>query len=82
MTAEFVVDRAGCASCGELVREALANLGTVEAVVVDEGADIATVRLSSTRLVTAEEVDRALADASVGSGHDYGVRQGSWAEIV
>ena len=78
MVVRFVVENAGCASCGELVRDALASLGEVEAVDVDEGADIANVRLASTLPVAIGDVDRVLGAASVGSGHGYRVRPGSW----
>jgi hypothetical protein len=44
MEVTFVVEHAGCASCGERVRAALAPLGTVRDIQIDEGADSAGVR--------------------------------------
>jgi len=78
MPIQFVVENAGCASCGELVREALGSLGAVEAVDVDEAADVATVRLECATTVSVEDVDRVLDAASGGSGHSYCVQPGSW----
>ncbi|HEX4747172.1 MAG TPA: heavy-metal-associated domain-containing protein [Gaiellaceae bacterium] len=77
MTAQFVVENAGCESCGALVRKTLSEIGTVEAVVIDENADVATVRLEGPTL-SVEDVDRLLERASGGSGHRYRVRSGSW----
>ena len=73
---EFVVSEAGCESCARLVRRALEPFGTVEAVEIDEAADEATVRLDGD--ASEEAVNGALAEASVGVGHAYRVRPGSW----
>ena len=61
MTVEFVVDQAGCASCAELVREVLSELGAVEAVEVDDSADLASVRLVADGAVSSEQLDALLA---------------------
>jgi copper chaperone CopZ len=73
----FEVEQAGCESCAGRVRGALAPLGTVDEILIDEEADAATVRLAVST-VTEDDVNRALADASHGSGHAYRVRSGSW----
>ncbi len=75
-TVVFEVEQAACASCAELVREALAPLGTVGEIVVDQDADSATVRLASRASV--DDVNRALLEVSHGSGHAYRVKPGSW----
>jgi hypothetical protein len=75
-TLVFEVEQAGCASCAELVREALAPLGTVGEIEIDEDADSATVRLASGASV--DDVNRALLEVSHGSGHAYRVKPGSW----
>ena len=75
---EFVVEEAGCASCAQRVREALAPLGVVEEVVIDEQADEAAVALAAGDDVTEAAVADALARASEGAGHAYRVRAGSW----
>ena len=72
----FEVEHAGCESCADRVREALAPLGTVGEISVDEDADSATVRFASA--ATEADVNRALLEASHGSGHAYRVRPGSW----
>lgn len=72
----FEVEHAGCESCADRVREALAPLGTVRELAVYEDADSATVRLAS--VATEADVNRALLEASHGSGHAYRVRPGSW----
>jgi copper chaperone CopZ len=77
MSLSFVVEEAGCESCAKLVREALEPLGTVESIEIDEAADVAAVRLDTTG-ATESDVDRALAAVSVGAGHAYRVRPGSW----
>lgn len=78
MTVRFAVENAGCASCAELVRDALGRFGEVTAVDVDESADVANVHLACSSEVAVADIDRALADASTGSGHAYRVRAGSW----
>ena len=77
MHVEFRVEQAGCSSCAELVRDALAELGEVERIEIDGDADLAHVRLAGADL-SLEDVDRALSDASVGSGHEYRVQPHSW----
>ena len=77
MEVTFVVEHAGCASCGERVRAALAPLGTVRDVQIDEGDDSAGVRADFSARVSREAVDRTLVDASA-AGHEYRVRPGSW----
>jgi copper chaperone CopZ len=81
VTVEFVVEQAGCSSCADLVREVLSDLGAVEAVEVDESADIAYVRLATGEPVTNDRIDALLADAAV-PGHAYRVRPGSLTEVV
>jgi copper chaperone CopZ len=72
----FEVEQAGCASCAARVREALAALGTVGEIAIDEDADSATVRLASG--ASEDDVNRALLEVSHGSGHAYRVKPGSW----
>jgi copper chaperone CopZ len=72
----FVVEEAGCASCGARVQAALEPLAAVESIDVDEAADEAVVRLSGAP--SEEDVAVALAGASEGSGHAYRLRAGSW----
>jgi hypothetical protein len=79
VTTEFVVENAGCVSCGALVRDALSAVGTVERLDVEETADVATVRLASAAPFSLEDIDGVLDAASAGSGHRYRVRPGSWA---
>lgn len=79
---EFTVEQSGCASCGELVRAALSELGVVERVDIDEAADVANLRLVATREVSSDEVAGLLARASEGSGHGYRVSPGSWARTA
>ena len=74
----FEVEEANCSSCAARVREALAPLAQVEAVEVEHGADTARVRLRPEDALREETVNQALAQASVGSGHTYRVKPGSW----
>ena len=74
----FDVLNAGCSSCAEKVRAVLSPLGAVEAIVVDEAADTATVRLVAPADLTRSEVDDVLELASAGGGHAYRVKPGSW----
>ena len=80
MKVSFDVEQAGCQSCAARVRAALTSLGVVEAVEIDESADMASVVLV-TQSGEADQVvvDGALAEAS-GAGHLYRVRPGSWRE--
>jgi hypothetical protein len=75
----FEVEHAGCPSCAERVQGALASLGTVEKIAIDEAADMAVVSLQVDKAVDEEAVNAVLAAASAGAGHDYRVRAGSWA---
>lgn len=75
---DLIVEEAGCASCAERVRSALAPLGEVERVEIDEPADLARVTLSSDERLDESRVAAALAAASEGAGHAYRVRPGSW----
>jgi copper chaperone CopZ len=73
----FVVEHAGCNSCAARVRQALEAIATVHEVTVDESADVAFVSLASSA-ASERIVNEALREASVGSGHAYRVRPGSW----
>lgn len=77
-TLVFEVEQAGCASCAARVREALTPLAVVSDLAIDESTDSASVRLASDGSVREEDVNRALLEASRGSGHSYRVRPGSW----
>ena len=77
-TIVFEVEEAGCPSCATRVRGALEAPGEVSDVTIDEEADEATVRLAAASPVDEEDVNRALREASVGSGHGYRVKPGSW----
>jgi copper chaperone CopZ len=74
----FEVEQAGCESCAERVRNALAPLATVRAVEIDAEADLATVSVGPDAELSEEAVNRALSAASHGSGHAYRVKPGSW----
>ena len=77
MTISFIVEQAGCQSCAAKVSEALAPLGDVEEVVIDEAADVGVVRLQPSEAVGEERINALLRAASAGSGHAYSVRAGS-----
>lgn len=77
----FDVERAGCSSCAERVRGALSAIATVESVVVDEAADVATVRLVSATELETHDVD-ALLEAAGDSAHAYRVKPGSWRVLA
>jgi copper chaperone CopZ len=70
----FIVEQAGCETCAQRVRSALAPVVTVESVSIDESADTATVVAYADTPPSLEALDAALADASAGSGHTYRVR--------
>ena len=74
---QFVVEQAGCSSCAARVRDALAKLGTVHDVAIDDAADVARVSLSA-ESASEDGVNDALRKASVGAGHEYRVQPGSW----
>ena len=78
----FVVAEAGCESCAERVRAALAPLATVDSVVIDEKGDSATVVLELTNELRVQQVQDALARASAGAGHTYRVQSGSWSARI
>jgi copper chaperone CopZ len=81
MKVAFDVEQAGCESCARLVSAALAPLGVVESVEIDEAADTASVVLMPTVEHDQSAVDEVLAAASSGAGHLYRVRLGSWREF-
>ena len=66
----------GCESCAARVRAALEPIGDVDEILVDEQADVATVRARGD--LGEDAVNAALAAKSHGSGHTYRVRAGSW----
>jgi hypothetical protein len=72
----FVVEGAGCETCAERVRAALAALLAVETISIDETADAATIVAHADTPPSLDEIDAALADASAGSGHTYRVQRG------
>lgn len=76
----FEVEQAGCPSCAARVRGALAPLGAVGEIDIDEEADEATVRLTVEQPVDEDDVNRVLLEVSHGSGHGYRVKPGSWVE--
>jgi hypothetical protein len=75
---EFVVENAGCESCSARVRAALQPPAEVDAIEVDEAADVARVQARERAKLTREAVDEVLLQASVGAGHAYRVLAGSW----
>lgn len=75
---EFVVQHAGCPSCGARVRAALTALGAVRELAIDEADDVARVRAELSPDASLDAVNRALEEASAGAGHAYHVRSGSW----
>jgi hypothetical protein len=75
---EFVVEHAGCASCSERVRGALTTFGAVREIEIDEADDSASVRGDFSPGTSPDAVDSTLVEVSVGSGHEYRVRPGSW----
>jgi hypothetical protein len=81
-TVLFEVEQAGCPSCAARVRTALDPLGEVSDVAIDEEADEATVRLAPASTVDEDAVNRALVEASAGSGHGYCVKPGSWQLVT
>ena len=70
MGVQFVVENAGCASCGERVRAALAAFGVVREIEIDEADDSARVRADFSPTGSRDAVDGALVEASAGSAHD------------
>ena len=76
----FEVEQAGCDTCETRVRAALEPLGLVAEIRIDEEADLANVTFIPAEGVQRASVEAALAGASVGAGHQYRVREGSWLE--
>ncbi|MBA3376582.1 MAG: cation transporter [Actinobacteria bacterium] len=77
----FVVEQAGCPSCAARIRAALEAIATVDAIEIDEGTDVASVRLANSPAVLEDAVVLALQKASAGSGHEYRVEPGSWVVV-
>ena len=73
-----VVEEAGCDSCAARVRSALEPLAAVQAIEVDHAADMSTVRVAPDSGLSEQAVNRALEQASAGTGHTYRVKPGSW----
>ena len=74
----FEVEQAGCESCAARVRGALDPIVAVAQIEIDEDKDTASVRLAPGTDATEVDVNRALLEASHGSGHVYRVKPGSW----
>lgn len=74
----FVIEQAGCPSCASLIRDALETISDVEAIDIDEGADLAKVRLGQASDPSEQTVADVLEAVSRGSGHAYRVQPGSW----
>ena len=74
----FVVEQAGCPSCASLIREALDAIADVDAIGIDEAADLATVRLQQGSNLSEQTVADVLQTASRDSGHAYRIQPGSW----
>ena len=70
-TVRFDVEHAGCPSCAARVEAALAAIGTVHDVTIDEEGDIATVTFSPLSPIDEPAVNAVLALASTGTGHEY-----------
>lgn len=69
----LVVQGAGCESCGALIRDVLADEQlVVHSVVVDEAHDTATVVVEGA--FDRDALNRVLAEASAGTGHEYSLR--------
>jgi cation transport ATPase len=79
---QFDVEHAGCSACAERLRAALSPLATVEQIEVDEDADRAVVVIASEEEISEDAVGEALARASLGSGHEYRVKTGSWRDAT
>jgi hypothetical protein len=76
--ARFVVEQAGCPTCAARIHDALAAIATVETIEIDERADVASVRLIDGDGVSEQTIAATLEAISVGGGHEYRVRPGSW----
>jgi hypothetical protein len=77
----FVVEQAGCPTCAARIRGALEAIATVDAIEIDEAADIASVSVAGSSGVFEDAVVLALQKASAGSGHEYRVQPGSWVVV-
>lgn len=75
---QFVVENAGCPSCGERIRRALSEVAKVDEVSVDEPADAATVHLTTPTDLSLRAIDHLLRVASEGGEHEYRVAHESW----
>jgi heavy-metal-associated domain-containing protein len=71
----FVVEEAGCQTCAERVRSALAPLLTVDTISIDAASDTATVVAHADTPPSLDVIDAALAGASAGSDHTYRVQR-------
>ena len=77
-TIRFDVEQAGCASCADRIKAALASAATVEQITIDEELDTATVFITARQPIDENAVNAVLALASAGAGHEYRIRPGSW----
>lgn len=73
-----MVEQAGCPSCASRIKDALTPITVVEAIQIDEDADLAQVVVHDDVQVSEAAVATALEAASHGSGHEYRVQPGSW----
>lgn len=73
----FVVEHAGCETCAQRVRSALAPLIEIESITIDEAADTAVVVARTHMPPSPDDIDSALAAASAGSGHTYHLKPNS-----
>ena len=78
----FVVEHAGCPSCADRVRSALTSFGKVRTIEIDEADDSASVRVELSGDASLEAMNDTLVHVSVGSGHEYRIRPGSWQAAV
>lgn len=57
------------------------SIALVEEIELDEEADAASVRLRTQERLSQDAVGRVLEKASLGSGHEYRIREGSWLAL-
>jgi len=50
----------------------------IDAIEIDDGTDVASLRLANSPAVFENAVVLAFQEASAGSGHEYRVKPGSW----
>jgi hypothetical protein len=74
----FEVEHAGCSSCAERISGALSAIVDVEEIVIDEEKDMARLAIRGSGELSQAEIRDALVRASVGSGHEYHIKRGSW----